>query len=241
MAAPVLDDVVNANPNPNGSSKTITGHVMGSGSGGLVVVQVISTNQQTHASATYGGQAMTRELHIQRGGISQRMSFWYLENPPTGANSFVINFGGGMYNPIAVHIRSFTGSDGVGNKLQKGAQGINYVVAGSTYKQNDGRNVSTGATFPLTVSQDSRIMMMSASSGPAFHATYGMQIPKDTNLTYYSASTTKQVALGAVSAGLNAGSIDLRAVVVSGTCTCDRIEIKGTSGGGGSTRRIIIV
>lgn len=240
MAAPVLDDVVNANPNPNGTSKTITGHVMGSGSGGLVVVQVISTNQQTHTSATYGGQAMTRELHIQRAGIGQRMSFWYLENPPTGANDYVINFGGGMYNPIAVHIRSFTGSDGIGNKLQKGAQGLNYTVGGLTFKQNDGRN-SSGTQFPLTVSQDSRIMLMSASSGNAFHATYGMQVPKDTYLGYYSATTTKPVALGAVSAGLNAGSIAVRCVVTWNNCTCDRIEIKGSSGGGGSTRRIIIV
>lgn len=239
MAAPVLDDVVNANVNPNGNTKTITGHTMGSGSGGLVVVQVMSTNQQTHASATYGGQSMTRELHIQRSGMGARMSFWYLENPPTGNNSFVINFGGNLYTNIAVHIRSFTGSDGIGNRLQKGGQGTDYTVGGVTYKQNDGRTGST--QNPLTVSQDSRIMMMSASSGNAFHAVYGMQIPKDTNLSYYSATTTKPVALGAISAGQNAGDISVRAVALAGSLTCDRIEIKGTGGGGGSTRRIIII
>jgi hypothetical protein len=174
------------------------------------------SNSITYSGCTYGGQAMTQLYQINRSGLGQRMAFFYLENPPTGSNNLVVSFSGSQWNPISMHIRSFTNSGGVGASARTGGQ-------------------STPNTQSLTVEDDSLIMITSCS----INAITSQQIPQGTNRTYTQHNTNRQVATGAISAdtGHSAGTISLRSTSTSGNLTLDRTEIKGltssvdTSGG----------
>ena len=91
MANPTKGNVTNANPTPGGNSKT-QAHTQNTGSDGLIIAQFTMSNSRTYTYCTYGGVAMTELYQINRGGLSQRMAFFYLENPPTGNNNLVVGF-----------------------------------------------------------------------------------------------------------------------------------------------------
>ena len=215
MAVPTKGNVTNANPTPAANFKT-QNHNQNTGSDGLIIAQFTMSNTRTYSSCTYGGVAMTQLYQINRSGLSQRMAFFYLENPPTGNNTLRVNFSGSQWNPISMHIRSFTNSGGIGASLRTGGQ-------------------STPNTQSLTVEDDSLIMITSCS----INAITSQQIPQGTNRTYIQHNTNRQVATGAISAdgGHSAGSISLRSTSTFGSITLDRTEIKGlgaspdTSGG----------
>ena len=215
MAVPTKGNTTSANPTPGASSKT-QAHTHNTGSDGLIIAQFTMSNSRTYSGCTYGGQAMTQLYQINRSGLGQRMAFFYLENPPTGSNNLVVSFSGSQWNPISIHIRSFTNSGGVGASARTGGQ-------------------STPNTQSLTVEDDSLIMITSCS----INAITSQQIPQGTNRTYTQHNTNRQVATGAISAdtGHSAGTISLRSTSTSGNLTLDRTEIKGltssvdTSGG----------
>ena len=215
MAVPTKGNTTSANPTPGASSKT-QAHTHNTGSDGLIIAQFTMSNSRNYSGCTYGGQAMTQLYQINRSGLGQRMAFFYLENPPTGSNNLVVSFSGSQWNPISMHIRSFTNSGGVGASGRTGGQ-------------------STPNTQSLTVEDDSLIMITSCS----INAITSQQIPQGTNRTYTQHNTNRQVATGAISAdtGHSAGSISLRSTSTSGNLTLDRTEIKGltssvdTSGG----------
>ena len=215
MAVPTKGNTTSANPTPGASSKT-QAHTHNTGSDGLIIAQFTMSNSRTYSGCTYGGQAMTQLYQINRSGLGQRMAFFYLENPPTGSNNLVVSFSGSQWNPISIHIRSFTNSGGVGASARTGGQ-------------------STPNTQSLTVEDDSLIMITSCS----VNAITSQQIPQGTNRTYTQHNTNRQVATGAISAdtGHSAGTISLRSTSTSGNLTLDRTEIKGltssvdTSGG----------
>ena len=207
MATPTKGNVTNANPTPGANFKTQS-HNHNTGDDGLIVAQFTMSNARSYTSCTYGGVAMTQLYQISRGGLSQRMAFFYLENPPTGNNTLRINFNNSQWNPISLHIRSFTNSGGVGASSRTGGQ-------------------STPNTQSLTVEDDSLIMITSCS----INAITSQQIPQGTNRTYTQHNTNRQVATGAISAdgGHSAGSISLRSTSTFGSITLDRTEIKGLS------------
>ena len=215
MAVPTKGNTTSANPTPGASSKT-QAHTQNTGNDGLIIAQFTMSNSRTYSGCTYGGQAMTQLYQINRSGLGQRMAFFYLENPPTGSNNLVVSFSGSQWNPISMHIRSFTNSGGVGASGRTGGQ-------------------STPNTQSLTVEDDSLIMITSCS----INAITSQQIPQGTNRAYTQHNTNRQVATGAISAdtGHSAGSISLRSTSTSGNLTLDRTEIKGltssvdTSGG----------
>ena len=111
-------------------------------SDGLIVAQFTMSNARSYTSCTYGGVAMTQLYQINRNGLSQRMAFFYLENPPTGNNTLRVNFNNSQWNPISLHIRSFTNCGGIGASARTGGQ-------------------STPNTQSLTVEDDSLIMITS--------------------------------------------------------------------------------
>ena len=207
MAVPTKGNVTSANPTPGANFKT-QNHTHNTGSDGLIIAQFTMSNARTYTSCTYGGVAMTQLYQINRSGLSQRMAFYYLENPPTGNNTLRINFNGSQWNPISMHIRSFTNSGGIGNSLTTGGG-------------------STPNTQNLTVEDDSLIMITSCS----INAITSQQIPTGTNRTYTQHNTNRQVATGAISAdtGHSAGTISLRSTSTFGSLTLDRTEIKGLS------------
>ena len=207
MAVPTKGNVTSANPTPGGNSKT-QAHTQNTGSDGLIVAQFTMSNTRTYTYCTYGGQAMTQLYQINRGGLSQRMAFFYLENPPTGNNNLVVGFNGSQWNPISMHIRSFTDCGGIGASGRTGGQ-------------------TTPNTQSLTVEDDSLIMITSCS----INAVSTQQIPTGTNRTFTTHNTNRQVGTGAISAdaGHSAGSISLRGTSTSGSVTLDRTEIKGLS------------
>ena len=215
MAVPTKGNTTSANPTPGASSKT-QAHTHNTGDDGLIIAQFTMSNSRTYSGCTYGGQAMTQLYQINRSGLGQRMAFFYLENPPTGSNNLVVSFSGSQWNPISLHIRSFTNSGGVGTSARTGGQ-------------------STPNTQSLTVEDDSLIMITSCS----VNAITSQQIPQGTNRTYTQHNTNRQVATGAISAdtGHSAGSVALRSTSTFGSITLDRTEIKGlassvdTSGG----------
>jgi hypothetical protein len=208
MAVPTKGNVTNANPTPGANFKT-QDHTHNTGNNGLIIAQFTMSNTRTYSSCTYGGVAMTQLYQINRSGLSQRMAFFYLENPPTGNNTLRVNFSGSQWNPISMHIRSFTNSGGIGASLRTGGQ-------------------STPNTQSLTVEDDSLIMITSSS----INAITSQQIPQGTNRTYTQHNTNRQVATGAISAdgGHSAGSISLRSTSTFGSITLDRTEIKGLGG-----------
>ena len=207
MAVPTKGNVTSANPTPGGNSKT-QAHTQNTGSDGLIVAQFTMSNTRTYTYCTYGGQAMTQLYQINRGGLSQRMAFFYLENPPTGNNNLVVGFNGSQWNPISMHIRSFTDCGGIGASGRTGGQ-------------------TTPNTQSLTVEDDSLIMITSCS----INAVSTQQIPTGTNRTFTTHNTNRQVGTGAISAdaGHSAGSVSLRGTSTSGSVTLDRTEIKGLS------------
>ena len=218
MAVPTKGNTTNINPTPGASFYQFT-HNQNTGNNRLVVFQITMANTVTPSTATYGGQSMTRLYTINRGGLSQRMAFYYLENPPTGNNTLRVNFSGNQWNPISIHARSFTDSGGVGASLRTG---------GSATPHNQ----------TLTVEQDSLIMITSC----CVNQILTQQIPTGTNRTFTTHNTNRQVATGAISAnaGHNAGSISLRATSTFGNLTLDRTEIKGLAASPSGRRRIII-
>ena len=207
MAAPTKGNVTNLNQTPGANNKT-QNHTHNTGSNGLIIAQFTMSNTRTYTGCTYGGVAMTQLYQISRGGLSQRMAFFYLENPPTGNNQLRVNFNGSQFNPISMHIRSFTNCGGIGASARTGGQ-------------------STPNTQSLTVEDDSLIMITSCS----INAITSQQIPTGTNRTYTQHNTNRQVATGAISAdtGHSAGSISLRSTSTFGSVTLDRTEIKGLS------------
>jgi len=207
MAAPTKGNTTSANPTPGGNSKT-QAHTHNTGSDGLIIAQFTMSNTRTYTYCTYGGQSMTQLYQINRGGLSQRMAFFYLENPPTGNNNLVVGFNGSQWNPISMHIRSFTNSGGVGASGRTGGQ-------------------STPNTQSLTVEEDSLIMITSCS----INAISTQQIPTGTNRTFTTHNTNRQVGTGAISAnaGHSAGSVSIRGTSTFGSVTLDRTEIKGLS------------
>jgi hypothetical protein len=217
MATATKGNTTNANPTPGASSQT-QAHTHNTGSNGLIIAQFTMSNTRTYSGCTYGGQAMTELYQINRSGLAQRMCFFYLENPPTGNNDLVVSFSGSQWNPISIHIRSFTDCGGVGASSRSGAS-------------------ATPNTKTLTVEEDSLIMITSCS----INAILTQEIPEGTTRTFTTHNTNRQVATGAISAnaGHSAGTIDLKATSTHGSVSLDRTEIKGL--GGGSARRRIII
>ncbi len=209
MATPTKGNTTNANPTPGSNSHSIN-HNQNAGTNKLLVVFVTmsNANNRTFTGATYNGIQMTQLYQINRSGLSQRMVCYHLESPADGNNTLKINFNGNQFNPISIHIRSFTGSGSVGTHALVGAQ-------------------STPNTKNLTVEEDSLIMTTSCSVNQILT----QQIPTGTNRTFTTHNTNRQVATGAISAnaGHSAGTIDLKATSTFGTLTFDRVEIKGLS------------
>ena len=207
MAVPTKGNTTSANQTPAANFKT-QNHTQDTGDNGLIIAQFTMSNARTYTSCTYGGVAMTQLYQINRSGLSQRMAFFYLENPPTGTNQLRVNFNGSQWNPISMHIRSFTDCGGVGASTRVGGQ-------------------STPNNGSLTVEDDSLIMTTSCS----INAILTQQIPTGTNRTFTTHNTNRQVATGAISAdvGHSAGSITLQSTSTFGSITLDRTEIKGLS------------
>tara|TARA_R110000822_G_scaffold149056_2_gene288113 strand:+ start:357 stop:1019 length:663 start_codon:yes stop_codon:yes gene_type:complete len=219
MAVPTKGNTTNINQTP-GASFYQFNHTQNTGNNRLVVFQITMANTVTPSTATYGGQAMTRLYTINRGGLSQRMAFYYLVDPPTGTNALRVNFSANQWNPISGHARSFTDSGGIGASARTGGQ-------------------STPNTRSLTVEDDSLIMITSC----CVNQILTQQIPQGTNQSFTTHNTNRQVATGAISAnaGHSAGSVSLRATSTFGNLTLDRTEIKGLGATpGGGRRRIII-
>jgi len=212
MSAPVKGNITNSNSTPGGYSKTYS-HNQNTGNNRLLVVQITHANNVGLGGnpCTYNGVSLTQLHSTNRSGLGQRMSFFYLVDPPTGTHNVVVSFNQNMWNPVSVHIRSFTDSGGIGAYARTGGQ-------------------ATPNTQNLTVEDDSLIMITSCS----INAILTQQIPTGTNRTFTTHNTNRQVATGAISAdaGHSAGSISLRATSTFGSLSLDRVEIKGLSGGG---------
>lgn len=207
MATATIGNVVNANPTPGNTFYQFT-HNQNTGANGLLVIQLTMSNARSYSGCNYGGQSMTQLYTINRGGLGQRMAFFYLTNPPTGNNTLRVNFSGSVWNPISIHSRSFTGSGGIGNNGNTGGQ-------------------STPNTQAINFSADSFIMGTACS----INAISTIQIPQGTNRTFASHNTNRQVGTGAISAGTgaSAGTLNVRTTSTFGSVTNDRIEILGLS------------
>jgi len=207
MAAPTKGNVTNLNQTPGANNKT-QNHTHNTGSNGLIIAQFTMSNTRTYTGCTYGGVAMTQLYQLNRNGLSQRMAFYYLENPPTGNNQLRVNFNGSQFNPISMHIRSFTDSGGVGSSVRTGG-------SSSPHSGN------------ITVEQDSLVMITSC----CVNAIATQQIPTGTIRTFTTHNTNRQVATGAISvnAGESAGVLSVTSSSVFGNLTLDRTEIKGLS------------
>jgi hypothetical protein len=209
MSAPVSVNSFSANPTPGNNFYQFSYNVA-SGTNRLLVIQLTMSNLRSYTGCTYDGVAMTQLHTTNRGGLSQRMAFFYLVDPPTGNNTLRINFSGSQWNPISIHARNFTGSGGVGNEGRTGGQ-------------------STPNTQSLTVSENSMIMATACS----INAISTIQIPQTDNRSFITHNTNRQVGTGAISAsgigGFSAGTYNIRTTSTFGSVTNDRVEILGLS------------
>ena len=208
MSAPTKGNTTSANPTPGANFKT-QNHTQNTGSNGFIIAQFTMSNARTYTGCTYGGVAMTQLYQLNRNGLSQRMAFYYLDNPPTGTNQLRINFNGQQWNPISMHIRSFTDCGGIGASLRTGGS-------------------ASPHTGNLTVEQDSLIMITSC----CVNQILTQQIPTGSNKAFTTHNTNRQVATGSISAnaGESAGNVSVRATSTFGNLTLDRTEIKGLGG-----------
>ena len=208
MAAPTKGNTTSANPTPGGNSKT-QAHTHNTGSDGLIIAQFTMSNTRTYTYCTYGGQAMTQLYQINRGGLANGDSQVSFTKEQNVGGDDIFNFNNSQWNPISMHIRSFTDCGGIGASARTGGQ-------------------STPNTQNLTVEDDSLIMITSCS----INAILTQQIPQGTNRTFTTHNTNRQVATGAISAnaGHSAGTISLRSTSTFGSVTLDRTEIKGLGG-----------
>jgi len=208
MSAPTKGNVTNLNQTPAANFKT-QNHTQDTGNNGLIIAQFTMSNSRSYTSCTYGGVAMTQLYQLNRNGLSQRMAFYYLENPPTGNNQLRVNFNGSQWNPISMHIRSFTDCGGIGASSKSG---------GSATPKNQN----------LTLQEDDSLVITTSTG---VNQILTQQIPTGTNQSFTTHNTNRQVATGAISsnAGHSAGVINLRATATFGNLTLDRTEIKGLS------------
>ena len=211
MSAPVSVNTFNANPTPGNNFYQFSFNVS-AGSDSLLVIQLTMANTVGYSGCTYDGVAMTQLHSTNRGGLSQRMAFFYLQNPNTGNNTLRVNFSGNQWNPISIHARYFTGSGGIGNEGRTGGQ-------------------PTPNTQSLTVSDDSVIMATACS----INAISTIQIPQGTNRSFVTHNTNRQVGTGAISTAFTSGTHNIRTTSTFGSVTNDRVEILGLSSSGGSS------
>ena len=228
MAAPTIGYTKATNPTSNGTSIDIPNVSVNSGNDRILVLFLTTPKPSgnvngTHNAVTYGGQTMTNHSNITRaGGLSSRMSCWYIVNPTSTQATVTITFGGtGLFGSISCYFQAFTNCGGLGQKALSG-----------------------GATSPrtgtLTVEQDSLIVTTSTSGALILT----MQIPDGTNKSFVTHNTGKQVGIAFSEStnpttGFNAGTISLRTTAAN-SVSLDRFEIKGLGGSGSSRRRIII-
>lgn len=206
MSAPIKGNVTSINQSPNGNFYQFT-HNQNTGNDGLVIFLLTMANSVTPSTATYGGVTMSRLYTINRGGLSQRMAFYYLASPPTGNNTLRVNFSGNQWNPISLHVKSFTGSGGIGASLRSGGS-------------------STPHNRTLTVQQDDSLIVTTSTG---VNQILTQQIPTGSNKTFVTHNTNRQVSVGAISSdvGHSTGVVNLRATATYGNLTLDRTEIKG--------------
>ena len=110
MASPTKGNTTSANPTPANNFYQFN-HNQNSGDDRLIVFQLTMANTTYPTTATYGGQTMVRLYSTNRGGLSQRMAFYYLIDPPTGVNTLRVNFNANQWNPISLPMRAL-GSSG---------------------------------------------------------------------------------------------------------------------------------
>jgi hypothetical protein len=195
-----------SNATPASNSATLA-HNQDVGSDGLLLAVVTMTNTVNFTSASYGGDPMTLILNQNFGGLSQRQCAFFIKNPKTGSNNFVINFSGQQWNPTSVSLISFLGSSGVGNNGVNGAS-------------------ATPNSQNLSVSNGSMIY----ATGISINAqSFGYIIDGSTRTNLFSHNTNRQVEAAISAQGLASGSKNVQTLANFGNITNVRIEIQEAS------------
>jgi hypothetical protein len=235
MAITLQQKVVFSGPQ-NGSSKTLSVTCTAGTNAGLFVV-VTMADTVNFGSATYtnaSDQVVTMHKIGSRryGNLAIRQCGYWLHNPKTGtAKNFTVNFTGGQFNPISVYAQSFTGvaqsnitlehSFGFGNV--GGVNGTTPHSRNITITANDViclSGVSTqGMSFPFVIGGANAALEVNQ------HNVNGKFISVAYSGTSLSAGSTVCTTKS------NSGKITNHAWVIP----------DATGGGGGSTRRIILI
>jgi hypothetical protein len=169
MAVPTKGNTTSANPTPGANFKT-QNHTQNVGDNGLIIAQFTMSNARSYTSCTYGGVAMTQLYQINRSGLSQRMAFFYLENPPTGNNTLRVNFNGSQWNPISLHIRSFTNSGGIGASARTGGHDSLIIITSCSINAILTQQIPTGTNRTFTTHNTNRQVATGAISADVGHS-----------------------------------------------------------------------
>jgi len=109
------------------SGTQTTSYTMGAGANGILVVA--TPNAFSVASVSYGGVAM---VHLATSTVANEYSYYYLQNPPTGANTLSIT-NNGTETDLNCSIASFFGAQQTGNPFT-GHTG--FSVSGTSISEN---------------------------------------------------------------------------------------------------------
>jgi hypothetical protein len=118
-------------------------HIQDSGSDGLLVALIAYSTSYSISAVKYNGIALTQAGSTYSSPGSLYYSVWYLLNPPTGANNFVVEMSN--VTTIALLIQSFTGA----------AQSLTNIL------HNDAAN--TPHSQSITIDANSMILAFSGS------------------------------------------------------------------------------
>ena len=193
------------NPNPNGSSYTYTTHNQNTGDNRFLFVAITMANTVNYSGVTWNGTSMTNINNNNRTGLSQRMAMYYLADPDTGTNDLVVSFSGSQFNPISLHIASFTGANST--------IGIN--------GQNGG--TSTPHSRTMTGITANSYIFATGTSNTAQSNPYTFDGNNMT--TAYNGHNTNKIVEGAWYQETTAGDYAVVTKCDSGNITNDRVEI----------------
>ncbi len=195
-------------------------HTQNTGSGGLLVVMTMTTQNGVYpSSVTYGGESLTRKNNWTYQGVN--LQIWYKTTPLTGSNTVVVNYSSNQTQTSQIAAWSFTNSSGIGNTNYNSSGGYNTERCVSTTVSSNSLIIATGHT--------------STTTNPTY-----IRVPDPTGVSiYHSASNGARRWFAGISGTLSSGSQSYCSKLSSGHVYPMAIEIKesacaGQTAGAGS-------
>ncbi len=179
---------------------------MGSGNGGILIASIMYQTAALNPSVTYNGVAMTSLLTTGSPGNTNVIQVFYMQNPPTGANTLAWSWSGGS-NPAVVFAISYLGVGSIeASNSNTKSPSTTFSVAVTTITNNDWvlglagywGSVLSGSTIAATSGTSRQAIWHGASL-------FRGSVESDTNGGVSIGSTTMNFSMNSVNVGADTG------------------------------------